>query len=63
MLVPWPVADGWDEALPAHVGLVNHDYGGYLIADLLAVVAYLRRVGDWDKVFGSWKQLASQVRT
>lgn len=63
MLVPWPVADGWDEALPAHVGLADHDHGGYLIADLLAVVAYLRKVGDWDKVFGSWKELASQVRT
>ena len=63
MFVPWPLADGWDEALPAHVGLADQEHGGYVVADLRAAVAYLRKVGEWDKVFGSWKELASQVRT
>ena len=63
ILVPWPAADGWDEALPAQIGLADQEYGGYLIADLQTAVAYLRKVGDWDKVFGSWKELTSQVRT
>ena len=60
MLVPWPPVDGWDEALPAHIGLADLEHGGYLVADLLTAVAYLRRVGDWDKVFGSWKELTRQ---
>ena len=59
--MPWPAADGWDEALPAHIGLADQEHGGYVVADLRATVAYLRKVGDWDKVFGSWKELTSQV--
>jgi len=61
MLVPWPAEDGWDEALPAHIGLADREYGGYVVADLRAAVAYLRSVGSWDRVFGSWKELVSQV--
>ena len=63
ILVPWPAADGWDEALPAHIGLADLKHGGYVVADLLAAVEYLRKVGEWDKVFGSWKELISQVKT
>ena len=63
ILVPWPAADGWDEALPAHIGLADQEHGGYVVENLQAAVAYLRKVGDWDKVFGSWKELTSQVRT
>ena len=63
ILMPWPATDGWDEALPAHIGLADQEHGGYVVADLRAAVAYLRKVGDWDKVFVSWKELTSQVRT
>jgi hypothetical protein len=63
ILVPWPAADGWDEALPAHIGLADLEHGGYVVADLRTAVEYLRKVGDWDRVFGSWKELTSQVRT
>lgn len=63
ILVPWPAADGWDEALPAQIGLADLEHGGYVVADLRAAVEYLRKVGDWDRVFGSWKELTSQVKT
>jgi hypothetical protein len=63
ILVPWPAADGWDEALPAHIGLADLEHGGYVVADLRTAVEYLRKVGDWDRVFGSWKELTSQVKT
>jgi hypothetical protein len=35
----------------------------HVVGDLRAAAAYLRKVGDWDRVFGSWKELTSQVRT
>ena len=35
----------------------------YVVADLRVAVEYLRKVGEWEKVFGSWKELTSQVRT
>jgi len=61
VLVPWPADEGWDEALPAHIGCADQAHGGYLVADVRAVVAYLRSVGNWDRVFGSWNELIAQV--
>jgi len=57
MLVPWPVTDGWDEALPAHIGTPNEELGGYVLFDVVKTVAYLRKVGTRDRVFDSWKKL------
>lgn len=57
MLAPWPANDGWDEALPAHIGPANTELGGYVLADVRLVVAYLRKVGAWDRVFASWREL------
>jgi len=45
MLVPWPVSEGWDEALPAHIGTPNAELGGYVLFDVVKTVAYLRGSG------------------
>lgn len=61
MLVPWPVSDGWDEALPAHIGTPNQELGGYVLLDVVKTVAYLRKVGTRDRVFDSWKKLYAET--
>lgn len=61
MLVPWPVSDGWDEALPAHIGTPNEELGGYVLFDVVKTVAYLRKVGTRDRVFDSWKRLYAET--
>lgn len=60
MLAPWPVTDGWDEALPAHIGPANTELGGYVLADVRMAVAYLRKVGAWDRVCASWRELPAR---
>lgn len=57
MLAPWPAIDGWDEALPAHIGRANTELGAYVLADVKMTVAYLRKVGAWDRVYASWREL------
>lgn len=61
LLVPWPTFEGWDEALPANIGLVDLTYSGYVLADLVATVKYLRSIGEWDIVSGAWRDIAAEV--
>lgn len=61
MLVPWPVSEGWEEALPAHVGTPSEELGGYVLFDIFKTVAYLRSVGKRDCVFDSWKKLHAET--
>jgi hypothetical protein len=57
MLAPWPVFDGWDEALPSHVGPPDLLHGAYALRDVAATVAYLRRNGVREKVSGLWREI------
>jgi hypothetical protein len=61
MLVPWPVSEGWEEALPAYVGTPSEELGGYVLFDIFKTVAYLRSVGKRDCVFDSWKKLHAET--
>ncbi|MDI1270480.1 MAG: hypothetical protein PSV40_15440 [Polaromonas sp.] len=61
LLVPWPTFEGWDEALPANIGLVDSACGGYVLANLVATVKYLRSIGQWDMVGGVWRDIAAEV--
>ncbi|MDP2096566.1 MAG: hypothetical protein Q8K50_22170 [Hydrogenophaga sp.] len=62
VLVPWPVFEGWDEALPGHLGRPDLDLGGYVLANVQAAVAYLQKLGQPCKVFGSWRELVAGTR-
>lgn len=57
MLVPWPTFDGWDEALPGHIGPVDRTCGGYVLRDVVEAVKYMRALSAWDKVCGSMREL------
>jgi len=60
MLVPWPVFDGWDEALPTSIGVVDGGCGGYeLPADVRASISYLRSRAEHELVTGIWKEIVA----
>jgi hypothetical protein len=60
LLVPWPAFEGWDEALPAHIGAVDSTCGGYVLSNVVAAVAYLRSLSDWEKI-GIWRDIAAEI--
>ncbi len=59
MLAPWPMFEGWDEALPAHIGAAHLDFGAYALRDVVGAVEYLRRQTVREKVSGLWRDIAS----
>ncbi|MDP2369715.1 hypothetical protein [Rhodoferax sp.] len=61
MLVPWPVFDGWDEALPAHVGTPHPTIEALVLNDLVGAVAYLRAHGEWEKMSGLWREILGEI--
>jgi hypothetical protein len=62
MLVPWPEVDGWDEAMPARLGVPYPALGGYLIHNVQDAVAFLTREGEPCRVFGSIRELTAASR-
>jgi hypothetical protein len=62
MLVPWPEVDGWEEAMPACLGVPYPALGGYLIHNVQDAVAYLTLAGEPCRVFGSIRELAAASR-
>lgn len=61
VLVPWPAFEGWDEALPAYIGAVDSTYGGYVLANVVEAVAYLRSRSVGEKVSGVWREIAAEA--
>ena len=59
MLAPWPMFEGWDEALPAHIGSAELDFGAYALRDVVAAVEYLRRQRVLEKVSGLWRDIVA----
>jgi hypothetical protein len=60
-LVPWPAFDGWDEALPTHVGTANAEHGGYELADVASALKYLRGMSEWEHLSGAWQEIRAQI--
>lgn len=61
MLVPWPRFDGWDEALPAHVGTPHPTIEALVLPDLIGTVAYLRAHGEWERMSGLWREIVAEI--
>lgn len=56
-LAPWPVFDGWDEALPPSCGQPDVDLQAYSVSNIVATLTKLAsmgfsvpRVGNWSEV-------------
>lgn len=57
LLAPYPIFNGWGEALPASIGTPDVELQALVIADLRSAVANLSRVGDPARV-GIWRDIA-----
>jgi hypothetical protein len=61
LLVPWPVFDGWDEALPPLFGPVDIECGGHVLPDVVAALKYLRNHSEWETKPGRWKDVMAEI--
>lgn len=61
VLVPWPVFDGWDEALPPLFGHADSEYGGYVLPDVVPALKYLRNQAEWESKPGRWKDVMAEI--
>lgn len=57
ILMPWPPFDGWDETLPAKVGVPDLELGGLRVPNIVESIEYLKtlgsmKVGIWREVIG-----------
>lgn len=62
MLTPWPVFDGWDEWLPAHMGRPDIELAAYPVTDVRAVISFLRDRATAEKVSGLWAEIEGVLR-
>lgn len=53
-LVPWPMFDGWDEALPPSCGVADLALQAYSPANLLEAFATLKKLGHEGPFVGTW---------
>jgi len=60
-LVPWPAFDGWDEALPAHIGSVNTEHCAYELMNVASALKYLRAMSEWEHLSGFWHEILAQI--
>lgn len=60
-LVPWPKFSGWDETWPASVGRADHEMGCLYVSDIKSALEYLRQSSAWDKVYGTWRELKTEL--
>lgn len=53
-IVPWPMFDGWDEALPLSCGQADLDLQAYSVSDLPRAFATLKQLGHKGPIVGVW---------
>ncbi len=58
-LVPFPQFEGWDETFPESVGLADQELGCLRVRDIGPALAYVRQFAQWERVVGSWRELAA----
>jgi len=61
LLVPWPVFDGWDEALPPLFGPIDSECGGHVLPDVATALRYLRNQAEWETKPGRWRDVMAEI--
>lgn len=61
VLVPWPIFDGWDEALPPLFGTAENEYGGYVLPNVVQALQYLHSQAEWETNPGRWSDVMEEV--
>ena len=59
-LAPWPMFDGWDEALPPSCGVPDRLLQAYSPIDLPVAFATLRRLGHVGPIVGVWPKVLQE---
>ncbi|GHD04289.1 hypothetical protein GCM10007320_65060 [Pseudorhodoferax aquiterrae] len=62
MLAPLPEFDGWDEALPASVGVPSIEHAAYLVSDTVRAIAYLRERSAHECVSGVFAEIEAAAK-
>ena len=63
VLAPWPPAEeGWDEALPPRLGLVDLTLGGLVLNDQTETMIYLSSKLQTSRNSSNWHELVEAVR-
>ena len=57
MLVPWPVFDGWDEALPPVCGIPDLELQAYAVPNIVEALQSMRRIGFAPPEVTSWPDI------
>lgn len=61
-ITPWPMFDGWDEALPSSCGTPDLVLQAYSPADLVGAFATLRRLGHVGPIVGVWPKVLQETQ-
>lgn len=61
LLVPWPVFDGWDEALPPLFGPIDPKCGGHVLPDVVLALTYLRNRAVWESKAARWQDVMAEI--
>lgn len=56
-LAPWPVFDGWDEALPPSCGQPDEDLQAYSVPNIVATLTKLGSMGFSAPKVGNWSEV------
>lgn len=56
-LVPWPMFDGWDEALPPSCGAADQGLQAYSPVDVPTAFATLKKLGMAGPIVGIWPEV------
>lgn len=56
-LAPWPVHEGWDEALPPSCGVADLELGAYAVPDIVAALRWLQAHGFSAPQVSRWPEV------
>lgn len=61
LLVPWPIFEGWDKALPPHIGPIDAECQAYVMNNVVPALDYLRSLARWKTTPGRWSDVAAEI--
>lgn len=57
VMAPHPKFDGWDEAVPLHIGVADHELGAVVLVDRLAAMVFLSPRSPMIRTASTWEEL------
>lgn len=60
-IVPWPVFEGWNIALPPPCGIPDMELLGYAVADIVVAIQTLKALGYEGPLVGRWQDVRPRL--